>query len=721
MGIRVEHAILAMAFLLAGGVPCRGVEQDMVDPCFPRQLHAQQSQEEHVANELLPWRIRHLKAERDLLLNTIANLPLHNPTALPDHLGYHSVPISEESLGDAQQINVKFAFYSRLDSIALMPALISGTSGLKSYAFPKRFKIEVLENRGRWVGGTEAEGGRWQENKELAEWVEIVNWLDMDFPDPGPYPVFFQCSGQKVYQVRISFPEGEKTSVGEFHALGEIYVFRRDTAGHMSDNMMGWGKDVDIRASNSLSKPPLWDVQYLKDGFAGLGLPLSEETVEADDLMVSWKSGVPKRPVQIILDLGGIRQVGGVHLWPAEAPHGMAVPLFGFPGKVSVELSAYADFREVRTAEVRDARGRMHRDNLLIIATRAYDARYVRITLDDFPEYQRHRILGLGEISVVEYSNIWSTGCRVSATGLPEGSLDQLPRLVDGFSRHRRILSESERIKGLSQRRPLDRRLAEVKQELAADEDAWRALLFRLSISGGALLLLTLFWGWWAQQRQRKQELSKLRQRITRDLHDEVGSSLGGISLLSEELESMAVNQAVKEELEDLTLMAREACSSLREVVWMTDQNVILLSELVEKLVERAERTLRGVKLTITTAPVFPRMEVALNFKRHLIMYFREAVHNCARHSGATEVTVSVLAEEGMLEVSVLDNGRGFDASATHSGWGLASMKKRAEELGGVLELISTPGEGTSVILRVPLKTLSKEPSKAYKTSNESE
>ena len=397
----------------------------------------------------------------------------------------------------------------------------------------------------------------------------------------------------------------------------------------------------------------------------------------------------------------------------------MEVPLFGFPGEVKVELSSDPDFKEVRTAEVSHARDRMHRDNLLIIATRAYDTRYVRVTLDDFPEYQHRRILGLGEIRAVEYNEIYSTGCKVTATGLPAGSEGQLPRLVDGFSRQRRILSESERIKGLAMRRPLDRRLARVDEELAYAENAWSVLQLRLSISGGLLLLLALFLGWRGQRRQRRTELSKLRQRITRDLHDEVGSSLGSISLMSEDLESMAVNQTVKEELGELTLMAREACSSLREVVWMTDEQVILLDALVEKLFERAERTLRGVQLTVETSPEFPSVEVALNFKRHLIMFFREAVHNCARHSGATAVTVSARVEGRMLQISIEDNGCGFDATGSFSGWGLESMRKRALELGGILELNSEPGKGTIVKLTVSLETVSQEPRKAYKTSNE--
>ncbi len=710
------YVVLNESLVAAGCLTVGSVIADtaMVDPCFPLQMD--QTVVHEPVKGWLPGRIRQLRVERDELIDRINVLPLHNPKPLSDHHGYHSLPLDISPSNDtsASRIHVRFEFYSKLDSIALVPALVHGDSQLESYTFPKRFKIEVLESRGRWVGN---DPGRWVEDRSLSEWVEVVNWMDEDFPDPGPYPVFFIAHGQQVYEIRMTIPYSNE--IGEFHALGEIYLFRRDQKGRAGNNMMGWGDDVKVTATDSLSKPPLWDVEYLRDGVTGLGLPLSEETSSAEDLMVTWDKEDPVGPVQITMDLGELRQVGGVHFWPAEAPYGMDVPLFGFPKRVSVELSADPDFSEVRRVDVQQAQIRMHRDNLLVVATRAYEARYVRITLDDLEAYQNRRILGLGEVRVIEYNDVWSTGCEVRATGLPDGAESQLPRLVDGYSRHRRILSEAERIKGLAKRRPLDRRLEAVKQELLLAEGAWRALLFRLSISGGIFLLLALVVGWRAQRRQRMRELSKLKQRITRDLHDEVGSSLGGISLMSEELESMAENKTVKEELRELTLMAREACSSLREVVWMTDEDLILLPALIGKLVERAERTLRGMKLSVETSQEIPLMEVALNFKRHLIMFFREAVHNCARHSRATEVKVSAMVDSKILQLAIRDNGCGFDASKMHSGWGLASMKKRAEELGGKLEVVSDPGTGTSIILRVPLETVSQEPSKAYKTSNE--
>ena len=116
--------------------------------------------------------------------------------------------------------------------------------------------------------------------------------------------------------------------------------------------------------------------------------------------------------------------------------------------------------------------------------------------------------------------------------------------------------------------------------------------------------------------------------------------------------------------------MAREACASLREVVWVIDQGTIRLPDLIQKLIDRAERVLRDVEFTVVTSPEFPDMKVSLNFKRHLIMFFAEAVNNCARHAHATKVNLTVTTYRRFLRVTLKDNGCGIDLSKPSTGWG---------------------------------------------------
>jgi len=704
---------------------------ESLDPCYPEQWHARRTADVETLSWWPPARIRQLEAEQNQLRRKISKLPQHRPRPLPDRLGYHSLAGSSGSVSGSHQVVVRLSFSPELGSIALAPAFNPLDPDGGVYAFPQRFKIEVLETTGRWERGTgETEEERWV--TEAVEWVEVVNWMEEDFPDPGPYPVFFSGINRHVSEVRLTVPGPVSKSDDTHFALGELYLFKNQE-GVIGDNMAAWvPKSVAIEASDSLAIPPLWDVSYLYDGVTGLGVPLSEETLPVKDLMVTFGNDnfgeadqqgdvdqLSEQSVRFVLDLGQTKQVGRIEIWPAEAPHGMAVPLFGFPGTVAVELSDDPNFQAAKTFEIRDTRSQMLPDKLLTVITGAHRVRYVRLTLEQLREYLGNPILAIGEITVSEDGLALSEGCSVSAEGIPEADLDQLPRLVDGVSRQRRILPEQQWILGLAKRRPLDRRLAVVRRELVQAREAWGVLQLRLSAGGGTVLLLTLVSAWMIQKRQRGRELNKLKSRITRDLHDEVGSSLGSISLTSEQLEEMAPDGELKEELGELSLMAREACASLREVVWMTDQKTIRLPALIGKLIERADRVLRGVELTTQTSPDCPDVEVSLPLKRHLIMFFKEAVHNCARHAGATKVQLSVDVGNDFLRVSIADNGCGFDPATESDGWGLRSMNKRSEELGGELQLTSRAGKGTTVELTVPLSILSGEPSSGYKTSNE--
>lgn len=697
---------------MAGGIAVQSYARPIqVDPRSPAALQKRAGELPDLPSHPLPHRIGYLEEERARLLSEISRLPQHAPRTLSDHLGYHSLPWND--LGKARQdrvIEVQFAFDPGLGAIALAPALVPGKSD--GYAFPRRFKIEVLDRGGKWIGGKD---GKWVLPQPPYPWVKVVNWMNEDFPDPGPYPVFFNIQEQvQVNRLRMTVPVGEEDSA--FHALGELYLFRnpenRDTLG---DNMMAWDT-ISVHATNALIKPPLWDVSCLNDGIVGLGMPLSEELSDVNDFMVSWSSDDPAgESVQIELDLGKVLPIGRTQLWPARAPHDMAISHFGFPGRVEVEISVHPDFRDALRFEMKNIRDRLYTDNVLNIITGAKKARYIRITMGDLDQYMGKKILGLGEIRVSEFDEVWSLNCDITGTGIPPAGRKQLSLLVDGYSRSRRILREVEWIRGLALRRPLDRRLLMVEEELLKAREAWGKRKLQMGIWGGLLTCFALLTAMGLQRLQRRKVLKSLRHRITRDLHDEVGSSLGSINLAARRMENRG---ATKQELAELSLMAREASASLKDVVWVIDQSRIHLPELLSKLAERAGRVLSGTDLEVELPENCPDYVVPLTFKRHLLMFFKEAVHNCALHSEATCVRFSISIGEEMMVLSLEDNGCGFNPDTLTDGWGLDSMHKRVNELGGKMDLTTAPGSGTKITASLPLRVLTDLSDHSYRTSN---
>jgi signal transduction histidine kinase len=94
--------------------------------------------------------------------------------------------------------------------------------------------------------------------------------------------------------------------------------------------------------------------------------------------------------------------------------------------------------------------------------------------------------------------------------------------------------------------------------------------------------------------------------------------------------------------------------------------------------------------------------ELTPDLRRHLLLFFKEAVTNIARHAGASEVDLSIAAAHGELRLSIRDNGRGFDTGVAAGGQGLRSLRFRAAEMRAELTIESTADRGTRIELQIP-------------------
>ena len=104
-------------------------------------------------------------------------------------------------------------------------------------------------------------------------------------------------------------------------------------------------------------------------------------------------------------------------------------------------------------------------------------------------------------------------------------------------------------------------------------------------------------------------------------------------------------------------------------------------------------------------APIDDRdIKLRTETRREVLLIFKEAVNNIARHSDCARADIEFTSHGGWLLLKLQDNGKGFDTSKLFDSNGLVSMGRRAERLGGTLEIVSRHGEGTAVTLRTPFK-----------------
>jgi len=235
----------------------------------------------------------------------------------------------------------------------------------------------------------------------------------------------------------------------------------------------------------------------------------------------------------------------------------------------------------------------------------------------------------------------------------------------------------------------------------------WRSRLFFVAV---ALALAVVVESLHRLRLRRRVELEAVRTRIATDLHDDIGSNLSRIAILSEvaRRETDGGNPAVKERLAQIASVSRDLVDSMGDIVWAVNPARDRFRDLVRRMRHFADDVLSARDVALAwSAPQDGRdMPLGAETRREVFLVFKEAVSNVARHSGCRNAEVALGLRDGWLSLRVTDDGKGFDAVAFETqsadGNGLRTMRRRALGLGGTLEIASAPGAGTSLTLAVP-------------------
>jgi signal transduction histidine kinase len=202
-------------------------------------------------------------------------------------------------------------------------------------------------------------------------------------------------------------------------------------------------------------------------------------------------------------------------------------------------------------------------------------------------------------------------------------------------------------------------------------------------------------------------ELERVRKRIASDLHDDIGSSLTQISLLSEVVNQRLAGRdgAVAQPLAQIANSSRELVDAMSDIVWAINPQKDHLSDLTQRMrtLTSEVSTACGINVRFRAPEVDEDLPLGANLRREVFLIFKESINNIVKHSGATEAEVEFRFDQDQLFLRVRDDGHGFDLAQENEGHGLVSMRSRAKDMGARLEMQSSIGKGTIVILTVPL------------------
>ncbi len=212
---------------------------------------------------------------------------------------------------------------------------------------------------------------------------------------------------------------------------------------------------------------------------------------------------------------------------------------------------------------------------------------------------------------------------------------------------------------------------------------------------------------------ERLAELELVRKRIATDLHDDIGSSLTRISLLSE-VASRQVSHAEPPFVENLLTIAglsRELVDSMSDIVWAINPKKDRLSDLTQRMRHFASDVLTASQIEfVFRAPDVERdVQVGANVRREVFLIFKEGLNNLVRHSGCAKAEIEFRMATDVMVLILNDNGHGFDVTRESHGHGLMSMRERTKGLGGTLTITSRGDQGTTLTLTVPLNQVAEE------------
>jgi signal transduction histidine kinase len=205
--------------------------------------------------------------------------------------------------------------------------------------------------------------------------------------------------------------------------------------------------------------------------------------------------------------------------------------------------------------------------------------------------------------------------------------------------------------------------------------------------------------------------LERMRTAIATDLHDDIGASLSQIAILSE-VARVGGNGKERpgEPLERVATLARELVDSMGDIVWSIRSEPHGMDSLIRRMREFALDLLdsQGIEFELRTPQAGEDVQLTLQARRQIFLMFKECIHNAARHSRCTRVAAELKVVDREVQLTVEDNGVGLSgpekAPGGNGGTGIPSMRRRAESLGGGMQLTSKPGEGCCVTIHVPTR-----------------
>ena len=226
----------------------------------------------------------------------------------------------------------------------------------------------------------------------------------------------------------------------------------------------------------------------------------------------------------------------------------------------------------------------------------------------------------------------------------------------------------------------------------------WRTwwFIFCSFIAGGFLIVFLI-----SYRIRHLLNIERFRTKLAADLHDNIGSSLTEISIISEviskKLESFDAAAESINYLKIISDKSRSLIDNMSDIVWLVNPKRDSLYDLILRLRDTYAElsSYKSISFKSENLKSLERVSLSMEHRQHLYLLFKEGINNCIRHSGCTEISLNAFTRGKRLEMILKDNGNGFNVNELSEGNGLSNIQNRAKQIGGILNITSKLGEGT--------------------------
>ncbi len=215
-----------------------------------------------------------------------------------------------------------------------------------------------------------------------------------------------------------------------------------------------------------------------------------------------------------------------------------------------------------------------------------------------------------------------------------------------------------------------------------------------------------ILYGFYRYRVNQLLQLQKVRSRIATDLHDDIGSTLTNINILSE-LSKKNIDHRKEAEI-FLNRIAEEVnvtSQALDDIVWSINKNNDTVEETVARMRRYAAEVLEGanIRYSLQSDQQMSNRKLNMELRRDVYLLFKESINNIYKHSRATNVDIKVWLDRNQLRMLIRDNGIGFDSTLSTHRNGLKNMHARAEKWKGSVNLVTEEGKGTITDIALPV------------------